>query len=183
MTVVVALLVGACGSRQPAAAESKVVVAPSGEQSEPEPAARVASNPMLDEHNRNRAAHCAPALTWSAELEAVAQKWANHLRDSGCKFEHSGGKYGENLAAGTTGALPPSKVVAMWYDEVAKYNFARGGFSGQTGHFTQLVWIDTQRVGCGMVQCKGMDLWVCNYDPPGNVQGEYQKNVKPKGCK
>ncbi|MCB9559812.1 MAG: hypothetical protein H6708_05335 [Kofleriaceae bacterium] len=138
---------------------------------------------MLAEHNRYRAAHCAPALTWSDKLAGVAQAWADHLRDDGCAFEHSRTRYGENLAAGTTGALPPADVVAMWYRERDAYDFARGGFSGKTGHFTQVVWAETTAVGCGMSQCDGLDVWVCNYDPPGNVDGGYRDNVKPTSCK
>jgi uncharacterized protein YkwD len=138
---------------------------------------------MLAEHNRDRAMHCAAPLTRSPQLEKVAQDWANSLRDRGCLFEHSRGEYGENLAAGTTGALPPEAVVAMWYDEVAKYRFPDGGFGMDTGHFTQLVWRSTTQVGCGMSQCKGMDIWVCNYNAAGNVEGEYPQEVLPKGCK
>src|SRR5262249_30292853 len=45
----------------------------------------------VEAHNRYRARHCAAALTWSAKLADVAQRWANALRDRGCQFGHSGG--------------------------------------------------------------------------------------------
>ena len=98
-------------------------------------------------------------------------------------MQHSGGKYGENLAAGTASVLDGERVSEMWYDEVAKYSFKNPRFSMETGHFTQVVWTTTTQVGCGMAQCKGMDIWVCNYDPPGNVKGQYRENVKPTSCK
>jgi uncharacterized protein YkwD len=138
---------------------------------------------ILDEHNRVRADHCAPALTWSDELAATAQAWADHLRDASCAFEHSSTEYGENLAAGTSGTLSPADVVAMWYEEISLYNFKKGGFSMDTGHFTQVVWKGTKQVGCGVSQCRGLDVWVCNYDPPGNMDGEYKQNVLPTSCK
>ena len=139
---------------------------------------------FLDAHNRVRAKHCAPALTWSATLAGVAQKWANELAAKGCAFGHSPGrKYGENLAAGTIGALDPESTTAMWYDEVKLYKFPDGGFSMQTGHFTQVVWTTTTQVGCGQVQCKGNDILVCNYDPPGNWEGQYKQHVLPTSCK
>ncbi len=134
-------------------------------------------------HNAARAKHCARPLTWSPKLAAVAQQWANTLREQGCKFGHSGGTYGENLAAGTTGAMSPEAVVAMWYDEVKGYSFQQPGFSMQTGHFTQVVWRGTTQVGCGLTQCKGNDIWVCEYDPPGNWEGQYREQVLPIGCK
>lgn len=138
---------------------------------------------FVDAHNKVRAQHCAAPLSWSPKLAAAAQKWADSLRAQGCKFGHSGGQYGENLAAGTEGVLDPEATVAMWYDEIKLYKFPDGGFSMQTGHFTQLVWRGTKQVGCGHTTCKGNDIWVCEYDPPGNWDGEYKNNVLPKGCK
>lgn len=44
----------------------------------------------------------------------------------------------------------------------------------QTGHFTQLIWGDTQKVGCGAQQYYDPEthgntwLLVCNYNPAGN---------------
>ena len=138
---------------------------------------------LVDAHNRYRAKHCAKPLTWSPKLAQVAQQWANALRDKGCAFGHSGGDLGENLAAGTSGTLDADEVVRMWYDEVAHYRFPNGGFSAQTGHFTQVVWRGTARVGCGRSQCKGMDIWVCEYDPAGNWEGQYRENVLPTSCR
>jgi pathogenesis-related protein 1 len=138
---------------------------------------------LVDAHNRVRAKHCARPLTWSPRLAQVAQQWANTLRDKGCTFGHSGGELGENLAAGTSGTLDADAVVRMWYDEVAHYRFPNGGFSAKTGHFTQVVWRGTAHVGCGRSQCKGMDIWVCEYDPAGNWEGQYRENVLPAGCR
>ncbi|MBC7974192.1 MAG: hypothetical protein H7138_04350, partial [Myxococcales bacterium] len=137
---------------------------------------------FLTAHNAARAKHCAAPLIWSPKLAQIAQQWANALRDKGCQFGHSGGSTGENLAAGTSGTLDPEAVVKMWYDEVSLYKFPNGGFSMKTGHFTQVVWRGTTQVGCGRSQCNGMDIWVCEYDPPGNWEGQYRENVKPTGC-
>jgi uncharacterized protein YkwD len=138
---------------------------------------------LLEAHNRHRTAHCAPPLRWDERLQRVAQGWADELVRRGCAFEHADSPYGENLAAGTSGSLNAEAVVAMWHREVSEYDFARGGFSMQTGHFTQVVWRGTERVGCGTATCNGLDLFVCNYDPPGNVQGQYRQNVAPTSCR
>ena len=147
------------------------------------PALPADAQALLEAHNRVRAQHCAPALTWSPKLAEVAQQWAKTLKAQGCKFGHSGGRYGENLAAGTSGTLDGKSVTEMWYDEIKQYSFKSGGFSMQTGHFTQVVWKETTQLGCAMTTCRGMDIWVCEYDPPGNVQGMYRQNVQPKGCR
>jgi uncharacterized protein YkwD len=141
------------------------------------------SKVLLDAHNRYRAQHCAPPLTWSPKLEQFAQQWANKLKDDGCKFGHSGGRYGENLAAGTTKTLDGTSVTAMWYDEIKLYDFKSGGFSMETGHFTQVVWKASTQLGCAKTTCRGMDIWVCEYDPPGNVERGYRANVLPTSCK
>lgn len=139
---------------------------------------------FIDAHNEVRAKHCAGPLTWSKKLADIAQNWANTLKSKGCVFGHSpGAKYGENLAAGTEGALDPTSTVAMWYDEIKLYKFPNGGFSAKTGHFTQVVWQSTQQVGCGHVTCNGNDIYVCNYDPPGNWEGQYRQQVLPASCK
>jgi pathogenesis-related protein 1 len=143
-----------------------------------------ASSAFVEAHNRLRRKHCAPPLRWSAKVAASAQRWADHLRGRGCRvLEHSRGAYGENLAAGTSGMLTPERVVEMWYAEKKDYPWRRGGFSMSTGHFTQVVWKETSDLGCAQAQCAGLDVWVCQYDRPGNVEGEYARNVAPEGCK
>lgn len=93
---------------------------------------------------------------------------------------------GENLAWSWSSdpnfrSEPCRDVVKAWYDEIQIYNFNKPGFSSLTGHFTQVVWKDTTRVGCAQLASngsKGGVYTVCNYMNPGNVQGLYKKNVK-----
>jgi uncharacterized protein YkwD len=115
-----------------------------------------------------------PALQWSATVAATAQAWADR-----CVFEHSGGSYGENLYA-DTGQGDASAVVADWVAERASYDFSSNTCSGVCGHYTQVVWAKSLRLGCGVTRCTAhsplgsgtWNLWVCNYDPPGNFIGQ-----------
>jgi uncharacterized protein YkwD len=129
---------------------------------------------MLGVHNNKRARHCVPVLKWSASLAEGAKAWAKN-----CKFQHSGGDYGENLAMGSP--LSAKQSVRMWYNEVSSYNYGKPGFSARTGHFTQVIWKNSTEVGCGKAQCGGQNYFVCRYSPPGNFQGEFEENV-PKPC-
>ena len=139
---------------------------------------------VLAAHDAARAEHCAPPLAWSEELAGVARSWADELSSRGCPLEHSPGhEHGENLFMATAGTSDPAGVVGVWVGERDAYDFGRGGFSMETGHFTQVVWVGTTQLGCAAIECEGMDLWVCNYAPPGNIEGEYRENVLPTSCR
>ncbi|MCC6873271.1 MAG: Fis family transcriptional regulator [Sandaracinaceae bacterium] len=141
---------------------------------------------MTAAHNavRARVSASIPAVTWSAELAAIAQAYSESLASGACNLTHSSNGYGENLAmfGGTTAA--PQDVVEAWASEESCYSY--GTFmgtdacdntcvqrSGGCGHFTQLVWADTRRIGCGVARCADgrTEIWTCNYDPPGNFLG------------
>jgi hypothetical protein len=138
---------------------------------------------FLFSHNRVREEHCAPPLVWSAEVARRAQRWADSLAANGCPLKHSGG-YGENLVRGTVGVdEDPEKIVDLWYREVNAYDFTQGDFSPDTGHFTQVVWNGSRRLGCATSTCRGTRIWVCHYDPPGNYIGEFATNVRRLPCR
>ena len=44
----------------------------------------------------------------------------------------------------------------------------------QTGHYTQMVWKNTQEVGCGTGSGDGhpFNILVCRYSPAGNFMGQ-----------
>ncbi|KAL0030516.1 hypothetical protein WJX79_000947 [Trebouxia sp. C0005] len=120
----------------------------------------------------------ADALTVSTTLETYAQNWA----DEG-QFVHSYGAYGENLAEGdgngwTSAADAASSAVDLWYNEVTLYDYSNAVFSSATGHFTQLVWVASTQIGFGAyLTSSGEWLIVAEFDPPGNVEGEFAANV------
>lgn len=68
----------------------------------------------------------------------------------------------------------------MWYNEVSSYNYNSPGFSMATGHFTQVVWNASTKLGMGLsVGAKGT-YCVGQYQPAGNYAGQFPQNVKPK---
>ena len=124
-------------------------------------------------HNEWRAKVNVPPLVWDEELAKIALKWANQLKKESCAFKHSGvNGLGENLFMGTTGYYGPAEVVNSWGNEIEYYNYDDNSCSGVCGHYTQVVWKTTERVGCAKIECDGMDIWVCNFDPPGNWRGQ-----------
>ncbi|KAI8666463.1 SCP domain-containing protein [Fusarium keratoplasticum] len=128
---------------------------------------------ILNSTNFYRGEHNASSLTWNRTLEEFATDYLDDNDD--CKFEHSNGPYGENLAIGYSNV---TASVEAWGDERDDYDFDKGEFSKKTGHFTQLVWRDTTGVGCGRKLC-GERGWylVCEYWPRGNVIGQFTDQV------
>ena len=67
-----------------------------------------------------------------------------------------------------------------WYDEVEIFSNKHVEpfkFSTPTGHYTQVVWADTDKVGCGATSYKDgkwfATLYTCNYGPNGNfIRGQ-----------
>ena len=136
---------------------------------------------LLAVHNRERIAMGVPPLRWNANLAASAQRWADHLAATG-SFEHAvqspNDSEGENLWAGTKGYYPLEAQVDAWIREKRYFKpgpFPRNSITGNVedvGHYTQLVWRDTQEVGCAQATGAREDVLVCRYSNPGNYVGE-----------
>ena len=139
---------------------------------EPEPLAGITAA-----HNEVRRALGIADLSWSTEIAAYAQEWADYLvanygNQAFCGMQHrTAGAYGENLAAGG-GGLTAASVVNLWANEAQNYNYSNNSCNGVCGHYTQVIWSKTTELGCGMAQCAGGEVWVCNYNPPGNYSGQ-----------
>jgi len=139
-------------------------------------------------------------LTWDPELAKFAKIWAN-----ACNFEHTsyvqvgdqtvsdhfGFSFGENLAIAVNLENTEKNINDMiegWANEYKNMNSDLTGNGGVIGHYTQMVWADTNKIGCAISMChriaegygesslnsyidqydlNGWNL-VCHYTPPGN---------------
>lgn len=124
-----------------------------------------------------------PNLAWDDALATASQTYANTLARTKCgDIDHdpNRGDVGENLyTSGTTDASAPpgsgANAVASWVAEKADYTYESNTCApGKVcGHFTQVVWRDTTKVGCGRATCTAEDMintvWVCRYSPTGNM--------------
>ncbi|CAN8270948.1 unnamed protein product [Cochlearia groenlandica] len=129
-------------------------------------------------HNKARAMVGVGPMVWNKTLATYAQSYANNMRDKDCAMNHSMGPYGENLAAGW-GTMSGPVATEYWMTEKANYDYdtntcGGGNDDGVCGHYTQIVWRESVRLGCGSVRCKNNEyIWViCSYDPPGNYIGQ-----------
>jgi hypothetical protein len=148
---------------------------------------------ITQRHNDVRAmvatAEPLPPLVWDAELAATAAAWAAGCRDQQVPtglIDHnpdrskSFGYYvGENVfgRSGAPGSGTAQAAVDDWAAERASYDGASHTCqAGATcGHYTQIVWRNTLRVGCAIQDCASLAFRatvVCDYGPGGNVTGE-----------
>ncbi|XP_072498059.1 peptidase inhibitor 16 isoform X2 [Notamacropus eugenii] len=135
-------------------------------------------------HNLYRSRVSPPAtnmknMKWDEDLAAFAKAYANK-----CVWGHNKdrGRRGENLFAITEGEMDLELAVEQWYNEHEHYNLGNATCAeGQMcGHYTQVVWAKTERIGCGSQFCEKLEgvmetnihVLVCNYEPPGNVKGQ-----------
>ncbi|XP_010525741.1 PREDICTED: pathogenesis-related protein PR-1 [Tarenaya hassleriana] len=114
-------------------------------------------------------------LAWDKRLERYAMWWANQRRKD-CALIHSNGPYGENLFWGSGKNWSPVQAANGWLSEARNYNYndnACNGGERMCGHYTQIMWRETRRIGCARVLCDGgLGVFIiCNYDPPGNFLG------------
>lgn len=136
---------------------------------------------ILDRHNYWRSQLGIAPLVWSDELAAYANDWGDQLSNNGCDFKHrTNGKYGENLFMAMGGNPTGTEVADSWASERKDFDYDTWGSNWmKVGHYTQMIWENTTKVGCAMVKCSnGNIIWVCNYDPPGNYPDQYPYKKK-----
>lgn len=144
-------------------------------------------------HNKARAEVGAPPVRWSPKLASYAQAWADHLAAMG-KLKHRPPEgegslpYGECVAAGSSIEFSAGDGAKGWYAE--KENYEPGTpipadiTMWKAGHYTQMVWSTTREIGAGRAviaegEMQGWTVIVCNYDPPGNAEGELPYPLPP----
>ncbi|XP_022988980.1 pathogenesis-related protein PRB1-3-like [Cucurbita maxima] len=129
---------------------------------------------FVNAHNAARALVGVGPVQWDATVASYAQQYAN-LRINDCQLIHSGGPYGENIAWGSSN-LSGTAAVQLWVAEKQYYNYNTNSCAAGKvcGHYTQVVWRNSVRIGCAKVICANNagTFITCNYDPRGNIIGQ-----------
>ncbi|KAI3524235.1 hypothetical protein L1887_02887 [Cichorium endivia] len=130
---------------------------------------------FLTFQNKARAALRMPPLVWDTRLARYADMYARQRRND-CLLKHSNGPYGENIFWGSGDGWTPAQASLAWVAEQRWYSYGSNSCGGgrECGHYTQIVWKTTKRIGCARVTCFGGRgvFMTCNYFPPGNYIGE-----------
>ncbi|XP_036107352.1 glioma pathogenesis-related protein 1 [Molossus molossus] len=122
-------------------------------------------------------------MTWDPVLAQIAKAWARK-----CQFSHNDQlksphrlhqnftSLGENIWSGSVSIFSVSSAITSWYNERQDYDFKTRKCSKVCGHYTQVVWADSYKVGCAVRFCptiSGLTFpnaahFICNYGPAGN---------------
>jgi len=147
---------------------------------------------ILDKHNEYRNMEKATdmqTMTYDMSLEEEAQQAAAQ-----CRFAHTQSSNGENIWAGTIASFGAADPITTWWSEIKDYDYASNSCAEgkMCGHYTQIVWANTNKVGCGVQFCDqgiigafgGKPGWIvfCQYSPPGNYRGQKPYTCSDASC-
>ncbi|XP_064398515.1 uncharacterized protein LOC135345091 [Halichondria panicea] len=142
---------------------------------------------LLEAHNHFRSkvnpiATNMEMMVWNNELATVAQTYAEQ-----CVFEHNTDRVsqqntftsvGENILLSQENPVNNyTGLVGEWQNQGADYDYPMNtcSVSAVCGAYTQVVWANSNNVGCGVYRCNNSTiglLLVCNYGPAGNFIGQ-----------
>lgn len=132
---------------------------------------------ILTSHNNARAKVGSVPMVWDANLARAAAVWAQNLARSN-RFQHDpNNPDGENLWIGTKGMFPADQMVNAWIAESQFFkpgifpNVSTTGNWYSVGHYSQMIWNSSTRLGCALASSAASDVLVCRYSPSGNISG------------
>ena len=135
---------------------------------------------IVDIHNQLRSAAGVRPLYWDGALAASADAYAAELARTG-RWRHSPPSsrpgQGENLWMGTRGGFTIDQMLGGWIAEGRMFrsgrfpDVSRTGDWADVGHYTQMIWPGSVRIGCAVRASSRFDYLVCRYSPAGNVDG------------
>lgn len=142
----------------------------------------------LEAHNKYRTRHGADPVEHEPQLSSLAKEWAEKLAEKGSlsyrKTTFKNQELGENilrfnLKNANVFYVSGGDISHEWYQEEQNYAYD-GKCTPETGHFTQIVWKSTQKVGFGFAMDEsGLFYVVANYFPAGNYTKRFKENVLP----
>ncbi len=136
-------------------------------------------------HNHERSTLGLPVLSWDPALAQIAKTWAAKCVDNTAPMgliDHNpdravgyNGSVGENIYA-NSGNATGEDAVASWISEKKDYTYSSNTCAAMKicGHYTQVVWRDTTKIGCAFHRCSSLKYSgtiVCDYSPAGNIIG------------
>lgn len=132
----------------------------------------------VEVHNHFRSKAYPPAgnmlyMSWDPKLAQIAKAWAQT-----CVFQHNPQLHsrihpnftglGENIWLGSLSLFSVHAAILAWIEESQYYDFSTRKCKKVCGHYTQIVWADSYKIGCAVQLCPRGANFICNYGPAGN---------------
>jgi pathogenesis-related protein 1 len=127
-----------------------------------------------------------PPVSWDAILADSVYGYAigcqgtmgllSHNADRAADYQALGGSgyVGENIFGSSGRDVTPADAVTAWMSEASSYDYATNNISA-AGHYTQIVWRESVRIGCAIIDCPSLtyhNTVICDYAPGGNIIGQ-----------
>ncbi|PIO58729.1 SCP-like protein [Teladorsagia circumcincta] len=130
-------------------------------------------------------------VSYDCKVEENMMAWAKR-----CKFEHSSfaerNYWGQNLYMTSWLNMNKTKAAAAsvddWFSELKSHGVPQDNiltmkvFDSGVGHYSQVAWESSNKIGCAVEWCPDMTFVGCEYNPTGNWLGE-QIYEKGEPCK
>ena len=140
-----------------------------------------AAQDLVNFHNRVRNDVGVGPVTWDATIAKFAQDYANKLATTIKQLQHNpnrvlnGVTLGENLSWGSAGSWTVLQLADQWESQ-EKNLWTPGSVipsgSNPAGHYTQIIWRNSTKIGAGIATGPSGTYLVCNYSPAGNFIGQ-----------
>jgi pathogenesis-related protein 1 len=157
------------------------------------PLSQVMIDAFVSAHNQARSgpldpppSPALPPVCWDAALADAAHGYLSRCPGSGALVPHNanrtedyaalgGNAYvGENIYGSSGNTAGVAQAIALWMSEAPDYDYAANNI-GDAGHYTQIVWRSSVRIGCAIVDCPAFtyhNTILCDYAPGGNINGQ-----------
>jgi uncharacterized protein YkwD len=130
-----------------------------------------------------------PQVTWDPILADAAYNYltrcvasadaslVEHNMNRTTDYQALGGTdsyVGENIYGTTGTTVAPADAVNAWMDEASAFSYSKPNYS-TAGHYSQVVWRTSVRIGCAIVNCPSAhanNTVLCDYAPGGNIPGQ-----------
>lgn len=130
-----------------------------------------------------------PQVSWDPLLADAVYNYLSKCvaSDDGALVEHNmsrssdyqalGGTdsyVGENIYGTTGTTVAPADAVNAWMSEASSFDYSKPNYA-TAGHYSQIVWRTSVRIGCAIVNCPNAhanNTVLCDYAPGGNIPGQ-----------
>ena len=129
---------------------------------------------IIKQINKYRNSHGVRSLRSDYEQDNISQNLADEISKNGSQHN------GDETVYKSENYMPPANLAQILYNENINYDYK----NEKPSNFTKMIWKKSILIGFGMQKTRDNKyVVVIKYYPPGNIFGEFVKNVFPLGIK